>query len=411
MPLLAAVCLLATGPARPARADYDETERRLAVAGVDADLRARIHQGIDRGVECLAKRQIGDGSYLDPAAMGGLNRDGVTVLCALALRHAATPAAREPLARAMKYLFDARREPRDALVNEVYSAGLAAMLLMGDASREKEARRTGAGIVHGQDLRTGWWGYFNGGDGSPSSAHDMIQLSTTQFAGLGLCASVKSGVAVPRTTWDRHARGLATSQTADGSWGYMPAGKAGYPTGTFMGLANLLLAEAALGDLTGDPDLLRAVGIAKRKGLVALARDGAAVLDALADGGTGAWAIGGASWSYYGLYALEKACIFADVERCGDVAWYPVGAEGLLRLQGTDGGWGGVVDGPAGRQVYRRSDLVSTAFALLFLLRSAESFHPTTPSPIDTPRPKVTTPTDPPPAVPPPAPTPPAKPR
>ena len=73
----------------------------------------------------------------------------------------------------------------------------------------------------------------------------------------------------------------------------------------------------------------------------------------------------------YGYYALEKACIFANVETVGSRKWYESGARVLLRDQLANGGWG------KGRMMFggsaagdgEETDLISTSFALLFLLR------------------------------------------
>jgi hypothetical protein len=61
------------------------------------------------------------------------------------------------------------------------------------------------------------------------------------------------------------------------------------------------------------------------------------VLESLAAGRDGSWSYEGERWSYYGLYAMEKACIFAGIERIGDVGWYEQGARGLSD-QEKDGG-------------------------------------------------------------------------
>ncbi len=51
------VCSLGDPPA----ADYDETETRLKTAGIDAPLRKRIHESIERGVAFLVAAQKPDG--------------------------------------------------------------------------------------------------------------------------------------------------------------------------------------------------------------------------------------------------------------------------------------------------------------------------------------------------------------
>ncbi len=87
--------------------------------------------------------------------------------------------------------------------------------------------------------------------------------------------------------------------------------------------------------------------------------------------------------------------MFLDLEEVGGLAWYPAGARWLLARQAPDGGWGAGVwqaergapgrGGPPGAQATGTSQVVETAFALLFLLRVSESHRPTTPRPVDPP--------------------------
>ena len=390
--LLAAVAAGAVMPA-VVRADYEETERRLKAVGVDDDLRAGVHRAIDRAVAWFAVRQISDGSWLDPGTWAGGwgTRTALTTISALAVRHAGTPAAREVAGKAVRFLFE-RREARDEAVNFVYTAGLASMLLLADASYPKVHGVIATGLATAQDARTGWFGYVGHAEGYASpSVRDLVQLSTTQFAALGLWAAARHGIETPRDVWVRHARGLIAAQTKDGSWAYVPNPKlAGYSTGTFMGLANLLLCERQLGDLSADPDLAKHLLAAKMLALAALRRDVPRILASVQEG-QGAWSYEGERWSYYGLYALEKACIFAGIERIGDRGWYEEGARGLLALQEKDGGWGIGSYRSVGTRYPARSDVLSTAFALLFLLRASEVYRPETPSPVDVPKTRVVT--------------------
>jgi len=378
-----------------ARADFEETERRLKSVGVDDALRADVHRAIDRAVAWFAAKQISDGSYLDPGTWAGGfgSRTALTTVAALAVRHAGTPAAREVTDKAMRFLF-ARQKPRDETVNFVYTAGLASMLLLADGAFPKIHETIGQGIASAIDARTGWFGYCGRLDGFiVPSVPDFVQLSTTQFAALGLWAAGRRGFESPRDLWLRHARGLLATQTKSGSWAYMPNPVLpGYSTGTFMGLANLLLCEKHLGDLSGDPELAKRLLAAKTLGLGALRRDAVAVLDSLAAGRDGSWSYEGERWSYYGLYALEKAAIFSGIERIGDVGWYEQGARGLLAMQEKDGGWGIGSYRSSGTRFSARSDVLSTAFALLFLLRASEVYRPDTPSPVDAPKARPVTP-------------------
>ncbi len=395
------------------RADTEETERRLKSVGIDDALRADVHRAIDRAVAWFAAKQISDGSFLDPGAWAGGwgSRTALTTISALAVRHAGTPAAREVTDKAMRFLF-VRQKPRDEAVNFVYTAGLASMLLMADGSYPKIHETIGKGIASAIDARTGWFGYCGRLDGFiVPSVPDFVQLSTTQFAALGLWAAARRGFEAPRDLWVRHAKGLVATQTKAGSWAYVPnPALPGYSTGTFMGMANLLLCEEHLGDLSGEPELAKGLLAAKTIGLGALRRDAAAILESLAAGRDGSWSYEGERWSYYGLYALEKAAVFAGIERIGDVGWYEQGARGLLAMQEKDGGFGIGSYRSNETRFPARSDVLSSAFALLFLLRSSEVYRPETPSPVDAPKDRPVTPTPQPPSAPRPPPTTPGRP-
>lgn len=92
-------------------------------------------------------------------------------------------------------------------------------------------------------------------------------LSTAQFAALGLWATSRHGVTVPSRVWRKHLESLVTHQTKTGSWPYGPRAPIGYPTGTMMGAANFALAEKALGDdLRKDPVFYRKVLAARLRG-------------------------------------------------------------------------------------------------------------------------------------------------
>ena len=140
------------------------------------------------------------------------------------------------------------------------------------------------------------------------------------------------GHAVPAKVWSLHLESLLRAQTKNGSWPYQPnrpqiAGP-GYPCGTFMGFANLMLAaENAKQAIAKDPKLAKRVLAARLRGLALLRKQGREFLAGFADD-PGA--------NFYTLYALEKACVFAGLERLGDMPWYREGAEALIARQQAD---------------------------------------------------------------------------
>jgi hypothetical protein len=371
----------------------EEQEARLKALGVDASLKHRISAAIDRGTAWLAKVQRPSGSWEDR-----LYRDwtawGATALCALAQRHAGTRDSVASARRAVGWLRangagpplrarDGTSIPRpDDPLTQVYDAGLWAMLLAADGRPAAEVRGVADALASAIDPDTGWWGYAT----APYPAV-VPNLSTTQFAALGLRSAARAGATVDGRVWREHLGGLVRTQNADGSWGYAPrrgrrlAGPAGrpspdsYATGTFMGAANLALAMAGA-DVTPTRPLDREVGPAKQRALEALRRDGTRFLRALGPSRPVFDFVKVEGFSYYALYALEKACIFHDLDRLGDVPWYAEGARHLLSIQDDRGSWSCRGDADA---------LVSTAFALLFLLRASEVYHPTTPRDVATP--------------------------
>jgi hypothetical protein len=421
-----------------AQADPEETERRLVASGTDPAFRGQIHEAIDRGVKFLVSRQRTDGSFVEEARgpLGQPAATGVTLLCALALRHAGTAEGTQALQRGLAYLFDRDPAAARSMERDVYHAGIALMLLEDVPGHDAVARKLAVALSRALDTETDWWGYGTPGAedldrraGPPAFRDPIPNLSSSQFAALGLWSARRMRIAVPREVWVRHATALCASQKKNGSWQYGRGGltavrrpgevnlddEFGTVTGTYMGLANLLLAQEAL---RAEPDvpasLNSKVAAAVARARAALARHAPRTLAdprasihpedeesrrsptfqrrLPASPGVGA---------YSTLFALEKACLFADVEWFpavktpvppggsrqgpnarrprGRVSWYAAGAQWLLSVQRSDGGWAPNAGDPPGDE----SSEVDTAFALLFLLRSPAAFHPRTPADVD----------------------------
>ncbi len=363
------VCLLLSGlPTRAARADgHDDVEVRLKTSGVDAVLAAEIGAAIRRGTSHLLERIANAKRARIPP--------GYLALINLALLHTGDPEAEDVGRKLFKQL---GKSHWHSITSNTYTAGIGAMLLQILDPRGKALRDIGAAFGRGVHRDGGSWGY------RPSGSGTIANLSTAQFACLGMWATERGGWPRQTLAWAAHRAALVKHQGTAGSWGYTFGTGRGagayttttYSTGTCMGLADLVLAREP-----GPGDELRiqrhwwASELAIRNGEAALARHARWILDMPALD----------SWSahrYYQFYALEKACIFLERDVVGGMHWYRRGAQLLLDVQLSGGGWSrafrpvvGAGTPPAGNG----ADDVATAFALLFLLRASETYRPTTP--------------------------------
>ena len=337
---VAIIALLLGTNVSPATADYEETERRLKAVGIEEALRKRIHKAIDRGVAFLLKNQGKRGSWMPLYPSLRRWRIGVTALSALALRHAGTPAARKGVDKALRALLGPEGKGHKHVLGDVYTGGITTMLLMADRSHPDVARAITERMAACQRKKSGWWGYVLG-DGAYAQTtvqKDISNLSTSQFGALGLWAGSRTGVTIAPEVWRRTLEGMIRYQRKSGSWSYFPKPHADvpdYPTGICMGIANLVLAEQALGKtLKADPKLHKRTLAARVRAMSALRREGRAFLASFEPGVSSAYIS-----SYYTLYALEKACLFLGIEKLGDLPWYRSGALSLLDRQRPDGGW------------------------------------------------------------------------
>lgn len=382
----------------PARADSDETEYRLKTAGVPSDLRVRIHAAIEKGAAWLARQQKPDGSFR-PDLRVREPRDpegqipGLTALCSLALAHAATPDSTAAARKGLGYLLPGTSRVRSGVYDDTYTAGLTAMLIRSLGESRDVGQEIARRVARSKGRDDGWWAY--GGTRTAVGAN----LSTSQFGALALWAGATDTDESVSRAWSAHLRSLLEQQMTAGGWYYNPLPRSqlplegtpnpfspfhpGYPCGTCMGFANLSLARAGAADaLAADVTLATATEAAVARGRARLDVDGAVILELLRGERTA-----DDPWSNltYELYALEKACVFADVETVGGRRWYIDAADVLVDLQEPSGRWT-----PVPRQL--EGELVRSAFALLVLLRGSEVYRPN--SPRDVNAPPVITPSD-----------------
>jgi hypothetical protein len=389
---LAWLVVLALGLLAPSSASadgetYEEIEKRLKTLGIADDLSADIQRAIARSVARIegtydqVSRELGSQAY---AA-------GTRALMALALRHCGLKEGVEAGRRRLDHLL--KHHPQK-LTHGTYEAGILGLLLLADTRPHDTAHELHGLLTKGASA--GMWGYACE---YPSTGN----LSTSQFACLGLWSGERLGVPHQPDAWLPHLKYLIRAQVDDGSWAYFSPGAGlavgSYPTGTFMGLADLVLAESALVlHLRGDPVLRAHTIVARHRGLAALRRHAAWVLGTLPDANL----LAGRPTVYdaYQLYALEKVSLFVGVESIAGRLWYHELARSLARTQQANGSWNGgrlswAQGGDAG-------SAIGDAFSLLVLLRASETYRPVTPRRLDPP--PTTTPSMPTPAPKPPKP-------
>lgn len=395
-------------------ADVAETEHRLKDAGVEPGLRLQIHRAVGRAADFLVYHQEEDGEFRDHWHRDGWpwSADSVhtTLVCALALLHAGTPGADAAIRRAFTWV--ASRDPQgwNAMERNTRSAGLALMLHDGLPDLDLSAQHLAASLAAALDADAGYWS-----DAPPAvDVTPNPNVRASLFASLGLWCARRQGIDVPADIWQRHGRALHEQQTSTGSWRHHPdpfleamghppdpSVDTGIPFGRFAGLANLTLASAALREgRVGHSRMKQAVRRATRnldKDAAELLEDpaGTLVTSGIVRGGRfrhprprGSLGTPG-DGAYQKLWALELACVLADVDpyrrtsaasrRPERRSWYSDGAEWLLRVQDATGGWSPT----AGTPVTPASE-TDTAYAILFLVRSASAWHPTSPRPVNT---------------------------
>ncbi len=82
---------------------------------------------------------------------------------------------------------------------------------------------------------------------------------------------------------------------------------------------------------------------------------------------------GAPNWHYYYLYGLERAAVFGGRVLLGKHDWYLTGARYLVGAQHPDGRWH---TGTLGTKEYEASDVLDTAWAILFLKKATRPLEP-----------------------------------
>ena len=239
----------------------------------------------------------------------------------------------------------------------------------------------------------------DGGFGYPKPREDM---SNTQYALLGLRAARDCGANVPGQVFKRVIDRLLAIQEADGpkvlrtiggtkkgepvykvdggdrarGWRYLVGPYPATGSMTTSGIGSLAICHDALTQPRRLPFYKPSDELAVQRAVA----DGFAWLDVnfAVDRNPG---INAPAWHFYYLYGLERAAIFGGRTLIGAHDWYIEGARYLISHQKPDGRWN---TGALGGSEYEASDVLDTAWAILFLKKATKPMKPI-PGPVVTP--------------------------
>ena len=301
-------------------------------------LPVRVNHAIARGVECLKRLQLSDGSF---AGLEAEHPGGITALVAFTLARSGVRKDDPAIQRAWSVLAGVQFQ-------STYSAAVHLMLCeaLRDPARAEEAQRSLDFLI--ENRRQGVWAYPKG----------KLDNSNTQFALLGLRAARLLGLEVPEEVWLEALDGLSRFRDKDGGFFYATAGprapNASSPDAgmTAASLASLAVLQEAAVDHARLRSALANDARSVKEGTRWLERYFDVTHNYYEDG---SWK---ANWDNAYLWAVERWCGLTGRARIGEHDWYAEGATRLLDTQLQDGSWDGAF-GPA-----------PICFALLFLRRA-----------------------------------------
>ncbi len=293
-----------------------------------------VKRAIGRAVRALKRKQLPNGEW--PALYA--YRHGETCLATFALLQAGEPADAPHMAAALEIVEGIDHQ-------DTYVVSLKILtLLQADPDGYRRQIESAARWLAMAQLDSGLWGYTD-----RSAAFDH---SNSQFALLALHAAAQNGARVPPAVWQRARQRVLSSQNRDGGWGYRDSGRS-YGSMTAANVCNLAIlgaptvvsterpyrdgAAAGCGNYAGNRPVAN--------GLEWLARR--FVVDANPEHGR--------DYTYYWLYAVERAGILTGRASFGRHDWYRAGAAFLVASQQPDGNWG--------------RNFTDTCFGLLFLAK------------------------------------------
>ena len=299
-------------------------------AAAQSSLDAKISTAIERGRNALLLTQTREGEFA--ASLG----DHALVMLALlhtGLRadHPAIVKGLAPLCRDTRLNYE--HAVRLMVIEWVRTATLSRGRFFFDRTLTRVADEDLEALIQNQN-RDGTWSYSGG---NPGRGYDH---SNSQYALLGLRAADKMGMQIPREVWQRTLRHFSYEVGSDGGVGYTSKSK---PTASMTAgaLSSLIVCRARCGWSARHPKMKRAQTAIKRATRFLARR----------------WKPKGKVWPYYTLYGLERAMLYARLDKLGKRDWYETGAKWLIEKQDRAGVW-------------PRSRRRDTCFALLFLSRA-----------------------------------------
>ncbi|MFA5795299.1 MAG: hypothetical protein WC980_09600 [Candidatus Brocadiia bacterium] len=171
--------------------------------------------------------------------------------------------------------------------------------------------------------------------------------SNTQYAILGLRACKETQVFIPEELWKSSKKWFESTQDGEGGWGYAPNGDAAnspaYGSMTAGAMGSLYITKFYLGEFKElksaqeDKYIKRAMGWVIKNYTVST--------NPKTDR---------QDYFFYYLYAMERAGVFAGIEKFGGRDWYVDGCTEIVNRQESSGMW-------------NKGSISDTCFAMLFL--------------------------------------------
>ncbi len=364
-------------------------------------LKGKIDLAVEKGVKYLKSIQAKDGRIADNHyPVGSVAGIGATAMSVLALLHSGMPIDDPSVKAGLSYISSKK-------VNQSYDLALCLMALeakylplgtMEEVEKfsEKKAREDIRKRITKEDIALatemtravietqseyGMFGYVNGGG--------LSNLSSTQYAILGLKSASRMGIYVPASVWrqtlsfilksampgpnevtvsiHRRDSSLVEHKSRPYGWVYEYQGYPS-PTGTLTEatLRIIAICESELARLTEWKESDSKTFDELAWGAAAWIQENYGIRATPPEGCNYA-----ASMVYYYLYGLERAAILWELDKIGGHDWFMEGTALILSWQKPDGSW-------SSRQA---SIVIDTAWALLFLKRAT--------IPVETGRPRI----------------------